>query len=148
MIRTAAPGDIAQILDLCRAHAAYEKARYVEDRQGPRLARALFSAEPSMHAWVVDEGAAELLGYMTAVTEFATWPARAFVYMDTLYLREHARRQGWGQRLIATLSDFARARGAREIQWQTPPWNDDAIAFYRRIGADEADKVRFTLRLP
>jgi L-amino acid N-acyltransferase YncA len=147
VIRPAAPSDTAQILDLCRAHAAYEKVPYVDDSQGPRLARALFSAEPTMHAWVIDACGEELLGYMTAVVEFATWPARSFVYMDTLYLREHARRQGWGRRLIETLSDFARAKNLREIQWQTPPWNDNGIGFYRRMGADEVDKVRFTLRL-
>lgn len=41
----------------------------------------------------------------------------------------------------------AHAAGARELHWQTPEWNAGAIGFYRRTGASEAAKIRYTLPL-
>lgn len=148
MIRLARPEDLPELVELCRLHAAYEEADYIENGQAERLHAALFRPSPSLHAWVVERtvpGIGQLAGYLTAVVEFATWPARDFVYMDCLYLREDCRRMGLGSALMRTLSEFAAEKGLREIQWQTPPGNDLGIGFYRRIGASGRDKLRFSL---
>ncbi|MBP2314302.1 GNAT family N-acetyltransferase [Azospirillum soli] len=149
MIRPVAAADLPELVELCRLHAAYEGAEYVDTGQADRLRAALFDTPPALYGWVADaaEGGG-LDGYMTAVVEFATWPAQPFVYMDCLYLREGARGRGLGRRFMATLAAFARDGGYGEIQWQTPPDNALGIGFYRRIGARPRDKVRFFLDGP
>jgi len=146
-IRPMAPGDLAEVVELCVLHAEYENQPYREDGQAGRLHAALFGEPPLLFGWVVDAGD-HLAGYMTAVTEFATRPARSFVYMDTLYLREPWRGRGLGRALMETLAAFAAERGLGELQWQTPPDNASGIAFYRRIGARELAKSRFVLPVP
>jgi GNAT superfamily N-acetyltransferase len=147
MIRPARREDIAQIIELCGLHAEYERAAYSPLGKAEKLEAALFSSSAELYAWVVDSGGTELLGYATAVVEFATWSARPFVYVDTLYLREHVRRHGLGRKLIETISRFAREINVHEIQWQTPRFNADGIAFYQHIGAVGLEKIRFTLPL-
>jgi len=138
--------DLPELVELCALHAAYENAPYVADRQAERLAEALFHDTPSLFAWVARQpGVPGLAGYMTAVIEVATWPARPFVYMDCLYLREAARGHGLGRALVTTLSRFAAAQGLAQIQWQTPPDNALGIHFYAAIGATATTKLRFTL---
>ncbi|MDT9695245.1 hypothetical protein [Streptomyces sp. P17] len=39
----------------------------------------------------------------------------------------------------------ARARGLGQVQWQTPPWNTDAIRFSDRLGARAQEKRRYLL---
>jgi ribosomal protein S18 acetylase RimI-like enzyme len=149
MIRPIAHADLPELIELCKLHAEYEGANYVDTGQAKRLAVALFSNPPALYGWVADDAEkGGLAGYMTAVVEFATWPARPFVYMDCLYLREHARARGLGRRFMEALVAFATEGGYGEIQWHTPPTNALGIGFYRRIGAYSRDKVRFFLDCP
>ena len=146
-IRRAGPGDLQGILKLCREHAAHEGAAYPERERHRALAAALFGAVPVLYGWVAGEGGG-LAGYMTATLDFSTWDARHFVHMDCLYLRPEHRRAGLGWHFLSELRRFAAARGCRQIQWQTPPDNDGAIAFYTRLGAAVRPKRRFYLELP
>lgn len=65
--------------------------------------------------------------------------------MDCLYLRPEARGGGRGRRLVGLVVAEARAQGCAQVQWQTPRWNTDAVAFYERLGAVCVDTARFTL---
>ncbi len=35
----------------------------------------------------------------------------------------------------------------REVQWQTPDWNTNAVRFYLRLGAQASNKTRFKLAI-
>lgn len=147
VIRPVQRDDLRALIELCREHAAYEGAPYVEDGQRLRLDKALFGQRPALYAWVVADGA-ELAGYMTATRDYSTWSAASFIHMDCLYLHESYRHLGLGRQLVETLVDFTRQQRCCEIQWQTPPHNDLGIAFYERIGARAKEKKRYTLQLP
>lgn len=89
----------------------------------------------------------ERVGYASWSLEASTWQAAEYAHLDCLYLREDERGRGTGRLLLRAVEAEARAAGAGELQWQTPAWNQDAIRFYRRHGAQEAAKARFTLPL-
>ncbi|HYF62799.1 MAG TPA: GNAT family N-acetyltransferase [Herpetosiphonaceae bacterium] len=143
-VRMAIPDDINSLIDLCAEHAAYERAPYDPRGKGERLMRALFAAEPRLHAWVAEQGG-RLVGYATASREFSTWDAAPFLHMDCLYLREAVRGAGAGKLLVREIARLARALGCANVQWQTPDWNERAHSFYRRLGAEGKPKVRFCL---
>ncbi|WP_375411099.1 GNAT family N-acetyltransferase [uncultured Bradyrhizobium sp.] len=145
MIRRVQPADIEQLVELCRLHAAYEAAEYAENHQAERLKTALFGNEPELFGWVAEGSSGLLDGYMTAVVEFATWPAKRFIYMDCLYLRPDARGRGLGRAFIDALISFASKRCISRLEWQTPPSNELGIGFYRRLGAVDTSKRRFRL---
>jgi ribosomal protein S18 acetylase RimI-like enzyme len=59
----------------------------------------------------------------------ATHPAH--LHIDLL---PRAQGQGWGRRLVATLSDALRARGVRGVHLGVDERNAGAIAFYEKVG--------------
>ncbi|MEZ5841970.1 MAG: GNAT family N-acetyltransferase [Hyphomicrobiales bacterium] len=143
-IRPMQPGDIPALIELFAEHAAYEKLPFRGHGREAALTELIFGETPRIFGWVA-EGDGGLAGYMTATIDYATWSAAPFVYMDCLYLKPEARGGGTGRRFMDILRAFARARSCGEIQWQTPPDNDLGIGFYRKIGARELAKARFSL---
>ncbi|MFJ3905040.1 GNAT family N-acetyltransferase [Streptomyces sp. NPDC090025] len=136
------PGHLDALLDLCREHAAYEKADFLENGQVERWRTALFADEPALHGWIaLDDG--KPCGFMTVTTDFATWSAERFAYMDCLYLQDAYRGLGLGRVFLDRLREFALAEGCGWAEWQTPPDNELGIGFYRRMGATEKTKFRF-----
>ncbi|QCB94872.1 GNAT family N-acetyltransferase [Cellulomonas shaoxiangyii] len=55
----------------------------------------------------------------------------AHLHIDLL---PHLQGQGWGRRLVATLSDALRARGVPGLHLGVAAQNTGAVAFYERIG--------------
>ncbi|GHO81602.1 GCN5 family N-acetyltransferase [Ktedonobacter sp. SOSP1-85] len=144
LIREAVPDDIEALIQLCAEHAAYEGARYNPQGKGEQLSSALFSTPPRLYAWVIEQDG-KLLGYATATQEFSTWDAASFLHMDCLYLRENTRGRGLGPLLVKEIAHLALKLGCVNVQWQTPIWNERAISFYQRLGAEGRPKMRFSL---
>lgn len=141
-LRRVRPEDLSDLVPLIAAHAAFERGEATASLA--QLGAALFGATPRLFGWVAAD-ATRLLGYATASREFSTWRGCEFLHMDCLFVREGARDQRLGARLLAAVRDFARDQGLPEVQWQTPAWNEDAARFYRRSGAGCVEKLRFRL---
>lgn len=145
-IRTACPDDLDEMVRLCAAHAAYERAGYDPVGKVEGLRKLLFASEPALFCRIVErEEGAGLAGYTSWSLEVSTWAAARYAHMDCLYLDSDARGQGLGHALIATIAADALARGVAELQWQTPALNADAIRFYERLDATRKEKFRFCL---
>lgn len=140
------PRDIEGLVSLCADHARYERADYNPEGKAELLNSALFVEPPRLLVWKakVDR---RLVGYTSAASEFSTWSGRDFLHMDCLFVAEEYRGDGLGAALLATIVLFAREQGYGQVQWQTPEWNERARKFYRREGAAEKIKARFTLDL-
>ena len=143
-IRFAKPDDIHQIIDLCDAHAVYEKCEYSKDNKANQLADDLFSETTKLHC-LVAENSDKLIGYATYMKQYSTWDANEYIYMDCLYLKEVARGAGIGEKMIRKIQEEGKKLGCNLIQWQTPDFNVRAIKFYKKIGATSKNKKRFFL---
>ena len=143
-VRPAHAGDAQALAALCRAHAAFEELPYVADGHASRLAQALEDAR--LHAWVAERDG-DIVGYASATLDFSTLCARTFVHLDCLYLDPLARNRALGHALMAAVAEFGRRQGCRDMQWQTPAWNEAALRFYDRTGARRLGKQRYTLPL-
>lgn len=136
--------DLDQLVDLCSAHAAYEKAEYSKAGKAEQLAKDLFSEFPKLYCLVATSNAT-LIGFASFMKQYATWDAKEYIYMDCLFLDEAARGKGIGQRLVERIALEGRKMGCDLIQWQTPDFNARAISFYERLGAERKAKERFFL---
>jgi len=145
-IRNAKPSDMAQLTQLCAAHAAYEKATYDYTGKEESLAKDLFSPMPKLFCLVATVGDT-LIGYTTFMVQYATWTASEYIYMDCLFIKEHARGNGIGEQLVEQIKQAGSTMGCSLIQWQTPDFNTGAVKFYKRIGADSLSKERFFLNV-
>lgn len=81
-----------------------------------------------------DEG--QVIGLITASVRPMLWHAGPVALIDELIVDQTARGRGVGKALINTIVDWARKRGASEIEVSTEKDNGDAQAFYRRHGFD------------
>jgi GNAT superfamily N-acetyltransferase len=145
VIRPAIPQDCTGLFDLIAAHARFEQSMAT---LSPSDLLTLLARDAAPVTIFVGERAGQLLGFAALTFDFALWRARRWAHLDCLFVRDDARKLGIGSKLMDTAVDCARKAGADRLEWQTPPWNEDAIAFYRRIGAESSAKVRFTLKLP
>jgi ribosomal protein S18 acetylase RimI-like enzyme len=132
---------------LCVEHAAFEGVTLEREPGRDALHAALFGAAAPLICWVA-ERAGRILGYATATREFSTWQAAYYLHMDCLYLKPEGRNGGVGEALVRQLAGDALRLECRGMQWQTPATNLRAAGFYRRIGAQSKDKLRFYLPGP
>ena len=95
----------------------------------------------------VASAAGDPIGYATMTRDVSTWGGAEYAHLDCLYVAAGHRDAGIGARLIEAVGAHAQSLGLRELQWQTPPWNEGAIRFYNRMGARQQSKERFTLQL-
>ncbi len=145
-IRKATPADMAEIINLCAAHAAYEKAEYSTEGKEEKLASFLFRSEPRLFCLIAEDENKQAIGYATYMQEFSTWDAAFYTHMDCLFVQEHARGFGIGEALVEEIKKQSLLIGSTYIQWQTPDWNERAIKFYYRIGAKSKSKLRMYLQ--
>lgn len=145
-VRPVVEGDLPELVELIREHARCERATEPRPDLQTALAAWLFVPRPRIRVLVAVQDEA-LVGYASWSLEASTWQAAEYAHLDCLFLRDSVRGRGAGSLLMDAVTTDARAAGAGELQWQTPEWNDGAIRFYRRTGAREAAKARFTLPL-
>ncbi|MBN4081039.1 GNAT family N-acetyltransferase [Caldithrix abyssi] len=143
-IRYAEKNDIEQIVNLCKEHATYEKSKFNSKNKLELLSNYLFSTKEILKCIVVEKNN-QIVGYATFMKQFSTWEANFYVYLDCLFLKEEARGKGVGREMMNQIQEYAKTENCEtlHIQWQTPSFNKDAIAFYERIGAKPKTKERF-----
>ena len=143
-IREIRRSDTEALVDLCAAHAAYERATYHRGGKEALLGELLFARPVRLFGFVV-EGSDGLVGYATYAVQWSTWDAAPYLYMDCLYLEADVRGQGIGSALVQRIITEAQRRGCQAVEWQTPVFNTRAMAFYDRLGAEGTKKVRYRL---
>src|SRR5450759_968181 len=139
VIREAVPQDVGLLLGLFGELADYE---HLEDQlQGTEelLDRALFGERPAAEALIAERGA-ETAGYALFYPTFSTFLAIQGVWLEDLFVRPAHRGCGVGRALLAAVAGVARERGGERLEWAALDWNEMALGFYRRIGAQRMDE--------
>lgn len=140
LIRKALPKDAAQLLDLIRQHALFERASACVTEAD--LVAIVDAREPATHL-IVAEDEKTLIGYAALTFDYALWTAGRFAHLDCLFVHETARGQGIGKQLFDHVGLVAEEAGVERMEWQTPLRNLDAIRFYERVGGLGQPKMRF-----
>ena len=139
IVRPAAPGDVAVILGFVRDLAAFEREPDAVEASENTLAEALFGARPAAEA-VIAELDGSPAGFALFFHNFSTWTGRRGLYLEDLYVTPEARGRGVGGALLRHLADIAVERGCGRFEWSVLDWNEDAIRFYRGLGAVPMDQ--------
>jgi GNAT superfamily N-acetyltransferase len=134
-LRAAAPRDVPLVLSLIRELAEYERLAHEVVATPELLERWLFGERPAAEV-VVAELAAEAAGFALYFHNFSTFLGRPGIYLEDLYVRPAFRQHGVGRALLAHLAALALERGCGRLEWAVLDWNEPAIAFYRRLGAE------------
>ena len=82
------------------------------------------------------EGKGEVVAFALFYTNFSTFLAQPGLYLEDLFVRPAFRGRGIGGAMLRERARLAVARGCGRFEWAVLDWNEHAIRFYRRMGAD------------
>ncbi len=69
--------------------------------------------------------------------------AKAGVHLEDLFLKPEKRRNGLGTKFFSEVEKFVKQDGFSYIEWSCLDWNEPAINFYNKIGAEEEHGRRY-----
>ena len=133
-VRPATPGDVEPIHAFVVELATYERA--VEQVTGTvaMLREALFGPHPAAEA-LIAEVDSQAAGFALFHATFSTWECARGVWLEDLYVAPRHRRSGAGRALLGAVARIAVQRDCRRLEWHALDWNDLALGFYERLGA-------------
>lgn len=138
-VRPATAADVATILRFVRALADFEHAADEVVATVPLLHDALFGPYPAAEAVIAElDGAA--VGMALFFHNLSTWTGWRGLYLEDLYVMPEARGRGVGAALLRHVATLAVARGCARLEWSVLDRNEQAIAFYRTVGAEPMDE--------
>jgi GNAT superfamily N-acetyltransferase len=135
-VRDATPDDVDEILALIVELAEYEAM--ADDAVAGRdaLQRHLFGPFPVARVLMAEPAdppePVRPAGFALWYPTFSTFLGRPGIWLEDLYVRPAHRREGLGRALLAHLRGLTDGR----VEWAVLDWNEPAIAFYRRLGAE------------
>lgn len=135
MIRPATLADVPSIARLIRGLAEYERLTHVVVLDESRLREHLFGSRPYAEVLLAEE-ADNVVGFALFFHNYSTFLAQPGIYLEDLYVEPAQRGQGYGKALLAALARLALERGCGRLEWSVLNWNEQAIQFYRSLGAE------------
>jgi GNAT superfamily N-acetyltransferase len=133
-IERATERDVPAVLEMIRALAEYERMSDQVVATEIGLREALFGAKPDAEvllAYADDRPA----GFALFFHNFSTFLGRRGLYLEDLFVRPEVRGAGIGRRLLVELARIAVERKCGRFEWSVLDWNEPAIGFYRKLGA-------------
>jgi len=134
-IRTTTEADVPVILSLIRELAEYEREPNAVVATEAGLREVLFGAERAAEVLLALDNA-QPVGFAVYFYNFSTWLGRPGLYLEDLFVRPAVRGKGFGRALLERLAQIAKERGCGRMEWAVLDWNDPAIQFYRKLGAE------------
>jgi len=137
-IRRATSEDAGEIISMIHELAEFEKLLDIYEASEERLIAGLFSESPAARA-LVAQSAGRLVGYAIYFTTFSTFLTLPGIWLEDIYVRPQARRDGVGSDLFAAVAREVVEIGGGRMEWSALDWNERALTFYRQLGAELLD---------
>ena len=138
-IRPGTEADLGTIEELIRALAAFERMADEVVMDAELLRKSLFGERRYAEVLIAeDEG--EAAGFALFFHNFSTFVGRPGIYLEDLFVKPEHRGKGYGKALLKRLAELAVERDCGRLEWAVLDWNEQAIGFYKRLGARPNDE--------
>ena len=122
------------MLALVRELAVFEKAPEKVTVTEAEMRDAGFGPNKVWFGWVA-ELAGEIVGLAICYVRYSTWRGN-ILYLEDFIVTDKVRSMGIGQKLFDVCRDYCVDKNYPMMTWQVLDWNEHAIRFYERQGAD------------
>jgi len=133
-IRNAKKADMPQVLGLIKALAIFEKEPDAVEVTVQDLERDGFGEHPAFQCFVAEVNS-KIEGIALIYNRYSTWKGKA-IHLEDLIVNESMRGTGLGTALLDQVIKYGHALGVKRINWEVLDWNEPAIAFYEKKGAN------------
>ena len=135
-IRKALASDCERMMELVKELAVFERAPNEVTVTLEHFIESGFGKNPIWYALVaVDESNNGIIGISLYYMRYSTWKGTR-LYLEDLIVTESFRGKGAGKKLFDATVEEARRLGVSGMMWQVLDWNQPAIDFYKKYGAD------------
>lgn len=135
VIRQGTVADYEQILELMKAFAVFQKTpekltvtleQMVEDKD---VFRCFVAVDRS-----------SIIAFASFFFGYYSWSGKG-LYLDDLYVKDEYRKSGIGTKILNAVIQYAKEHQCKSVRWLVSRWNENAISFYKKIGAivDDTD---------
>ena len=139
-IRPAQPQDLETIVTFIRALAQYEKLEDQVVGNPDELREHLFGERSRMGYPAVEAILADIddraVGFALFFPTYSTFAMKPGLYLEDIFILPEYRHQGIGKSIFQYLAKIALERDYGRFEWRVLDWNDPAIRFYKKMGAE------------
>lgn len=133
-IRKAKKGDMAAVLKLIKELAVFEKEPDAVEVSVADLERDGFKEQPEFECFVA-EVAENIEGIALVYKRYSTWKGPV-LHLEDLIVSQNMRGHNIGTLLLNEVVRYGNQLGVKRISWEVLDWNEPAIAFYEKKGAN------------
>ncbi|MDX1277475.1 GNAT family N-acetyltransferase [Oceanihabitans sediminis] len=134
-VREAVKEDAKQILDLIVELAVFEKEPNAVELTIEDLEKDGFGENPAFTCFIAATEANEIAGIALIYYRYSTWKGKV-IHLEDLIVSEKHRGKGIGTLLLDKVVLYASELGVKRVNWEVLDWNEPAIAFYEKKGAN------------
>lgn len=80
------------------------------------------------------------MGFALFFYNFSTFLGKPGIYLEDLFIKKEARGNGFGKTLLSYLAQLTIERNYGRLEWWVLNWNEAAISFYKKLGAQAMDE--------
>lgn len=134
VIRNATKNDMPQVLHLIKELATFEKEPQAVEVTADDLKQDGFGEHPAFHCFVADVNS-KIEGIALIYNRYSTWKGK-ILHLEDLIVSKSMRGTGLGTALLDKVIRYGHTLGVKRINWEVLDWNEPAIAFYEKKGAN------------
>lgn len=128
--------DLPRVLELINELALYEKAPEQVTNTIAMMEADGFGENPVFGMYVCEKGdTTEIVGIAIYYYRYSTWKGKR-IYLEDLVVTQSERGNGAGKLLFDRIMKKGLEENCTGMMWQVLDWNEPAINFYRKYGAD------------
>jgi GNAT superfamily N-acetyltransferase len=133
-IRPGTKEDLPRALELVKELAEFERAPHEVINTVALMEKDGFGANP-IFGFFVAENENGIVGLSLYYWRYSTWKGKR-LYLEDIVVTEKERGKQIGKQLFERTMQYALDQGSAGMMWQVLDWNEPAINFYKKYGAD------------
>lgn len=133
-IRKAVPRDMPRVLELITELAVFEKEPDAVEITIADLQADGFGKNAAFNCFVA-EVKGQIEGIALFYGRYSTWKGKV-LHLEDLIVNQNIRGSGLGTALLDEVVRYGNQLGVKRICWEVLDWNESAIEFYQKKGAD------------
>jgi GNAT superfamily N-acetyltransferase len=134
-IRAATVDDVPIVFSLIQALADYEKLSDQVVGSETALKQHMFGDRPYCESIIALQDTTPV-GFALFFHNYSTFLTQPGLYLEDIFVLPAYRGQGIGKALLSHLAKVALERECGRLEWSVLDWNEPAIGFYQRLGAE------------
>lgn len=132
--RLATKEDMSRVYELIKELAIFEKEPDAVEVTVNQLIEDGFGDEPKFVCFVIEIDN-KVEGLALIYTRYSTWKGEV-IHLEDLIVSQALRGKGLGTVLLDEVVKYGKQKGVKRISWEVLDWNEPAIEFYEKKGAN------------